>query len=76
MTTGDRLVQAVLAEIEERFRGPLSLAPLTDVAASVGYLDVTHFTRHVERAYGQTPGAWRRAHRQPADPTILPADLL
>ncbi|MDC8756432.1 AraC family transcriptional regulator [Janthinobacterium fluminis] len=33
---------------------------VTEVAASVGYADQSHFTRHFKRAFGVAPGRWRR----------------
>lgn len=33
---------------------------VTDVAASVGFADQSHFTRHFKRAYGVAPGRWRQ----------------
>jgi len=36
--------------------------PVSSVALSVGYLDVTHFIRIYKRATGLTPGQWRREH--------------
>jgi AraC-like DNA-binding protein len=35
---------------------------LTDVAASVGIQNEAHFSRAFRAAYGQSPGAWRRAN--------------
>lgn len=37
-----------------------------EVAAKVGYADVTHFIRLFRRTHGVTPAAWRAAHRRPA----------
>jgi len=75
--TGRTVVQWI---IERRLAGARGLladsdAPLVDVAEQVGYIDVTHFTRQFKRAYGLTPGAWRRAHRVPAKRPIGPSDL-
>jgi AraC-like DNA-binding protein len=37
---------------------------LTDIAMSVGFADQAHFTRVFRRMVGQTPSAWRLAHRR------------
>lgn len=76
--TGRTVVQWIIERRLAEARGVLADtdAPLLDVADRVGYVDVTHFTRQFKRAYGLTPGAWRRAHRVPAKPPITPADSL
>jgi AraC-like DNA-binding protein len=37
--------------------------PVTDIAISVGFADVTTFTRGFKRRYGVTPSQWRGAVR-------------
>ena len=37
---------------------------LDNIANHVGWQDKTHFIRQFRKAYGATPAAWRRAHRQ------------
>ena len=32
---------------------------VADVAALLGFVDQSHFTRHFKRAFGMTPGSWR-----------------
>jgi AraC-like DNA-binding protein len=36
-------------------------APLADAAATAGFADQSHMTRHFKRAYGITPGRWAAA---------------
>jgi AraC family transcriptional regulator len=38
-------------------------APLSDIALRCGFADQSHFCTNFRRAVGQTPAAWRRAHR-------------
>jgi AraC family transcriptional regulator len=38
--------------------------PLGRIALQAGFYDQAHFTRHFRRHTGQTPGAYRRVHRQ------------
>jgi AraC family transcriptional regulator len=38
-------------------------APLSDIALRCGFTDQAHLCKHFRRATGQTPAAWRRAHR-------------
>lgn len=37
--------------------------PLSDIAASAGFADQSHFSRSFRAATGHTPGAYRRLHR-------------
>ena len=39
--------------------------PLGRIALRAGFYDQAHFTRHFRSHTGQTPGAYRRAHRDP-----------
>lgn len=41
-------------------------APLCDIAAACGFEDQSYFTRAFRKAHGVTPGAFRRAARNPA----------
>ena len=38
-------------------------ACLSDIALQCGFTDQAHFSKHFRQATGQTPAAWRRAHR-------------
>ena len=40
-------------------------AKVIDVALEVGYENEAAFSRAFRRAVGESPGAWRRAHRAP-----------
>lgn len=50
------LVQTRVRRARALLRTPLRLA---DIAASVGFSDQSHFTRHFKRKHGVTPGAYR-----------------
>ena len=38
-------------------------ASLSDIALRCGFTDQAHLCKHFRQAAGQTPAAWRRAHR-------------
>ena len=38
-------------------------APLSDIALRCGFTDQAHLCKHFRQSTGQTPAAWRRAHR-------------
>jgi AraC family transcriptional regulator len=38
-------------------------ATLSDIALQCGFTDQAHLCKHFRQAAGQTPAAWRRAHR-------------
>jgi AraC family transcriptional regulator len=38
-------------------------ASLSDIALACGFADQAHLSKHFRQATGQTPAAWRRAHR-------------
>jgi AraC family transcriptional regulator len=42
-------------------------APLSDIALQCGFHDQAHLCRHFRQVAGQTPAAWRRAHRSAID---------
>jgi AraC-like DNA-binding protein len=42
-------------------------ASLSDIALRCGFADQAHFSKHFRHATGQTPAAWRRAHRSRDD---------
>jgi len=42
-------------------------APLSDIAFSCGFTDQAHLCKHFRQTTGQTPAAWRRAHRSNDD---------
>lgn len=66
-----RYVQALRVE---RARGLLERGrlPVSEIAARVGYADVSHFSRVFRRETGLAPGAYRRRFRLPPEP---PSDL-
>jgi AraC family transcriptional regulator len=42
-------------------------ASLSDIALRCGFTDQAHLSKHFRQAVGQTPAAWRRAHRSRRD---------
>jgi len=42
-------------------------ASLSDIALQCGFTDQAHLCKHFRQAMGQTPAAWRRAHRSHPD---------
>jgi AraC-like DNA-binding protein len=42
-------------------------ACLSDIALQCGFTDQAHLSKHFRQAMGQTPAAWRRAHRSHHD---------
>jgi AraC-like DNA-binding protein len=38
-------------------------ASLSDIALRCGFSDQAHLCKHFRQAAGETPSAWRRAHR-------------
>jgi len=38
-------------------------ASLSEIALRCGFADQAHFSKHFRQSAGQTPAAWRRAHR-------------
>jgi AraC-like DNA-binding protein len=42
-------------------------ACLSDIALQCGFTDQAHFSKHFRQATGQTPAAWRSAHRSHHD---------
>ena len=43
----------------ERARGMIEQGePLADIAATIGFADQSHLTRHFKKAFGVTPGRW------------------
>jgi AraC family transcriptional regulator len=42
-------------------------ASLSDIALRCGFADQAHLSKHFRQAAGQTPAAWRRAHRSHHD---------
>ena len=40
-------------------------ASLSDIASQCGFADQAHFCKQFRQAAGETPAAWRRAHRRP-----------
>jgi AraC family transcriptional regulator len=52
-------------------------ASLSDIALKCGFTDQAHLCKHFRQAAGQTPAAWRRAHRHGEhEPLRLPAPQL
>ena len=53
-----------------------SAEPLGHIALRAGFYDQAHFTRHFRRHTGQTPGEYRRTHRDCMEPRpAMPAGL-
>jgi AraC family transcriptional regulator len=48
-------------------------ASLSDIALRCGFTDQAHLCKHFRPAAGQTPAAWRRAHRSPDDEHQTPS---
>ena len=59
-TTFQQVLDTVRFEVARQLLSDSDLA-LDDVAAALGYADVTPFTRTFRRWAGTTPGRWRRA---------------
>jgi AraC family transcriptional regulator len=47
-------------------------ASLSDIALQCGFTDQPHLCKHFRQAAGQTPSAWRRAHRSHLDGNATP----
>jgi AraC-like DNA-binding protein len=47
-------------------------ASLSDIALGCGFTDQAHLCKHFRQAAGQTPAAWRRAHRSHHDENGTP----
>ena len=47
-------------------------AALSDIALRCGFADQAHLCKHFRQAAGQTPAAWRRAHRSDHDENGTP----
>jgi AraC family transcriptional regulator len=47
-------------------------AALSDIALRCGFTDQAHLCKHFRQAAGQTPAAWRRAHRSRPDENATP----
>jgi AraC family transcriptional regulator len=47
-------------------------ASLSDIALRCGFIDHAHLCKHFRQATGQTPAAWRRAHRSRHDENGTP----
>ena len=47
-------------------------ASLSDIALRCGFTDQAHLCKHFRQAAGQTPAAWRRAHRSHHDENRTP----
>ena len=47
-------------------------ACLSDIALRCGFADQAHLCKHFRQAAGQTPAAWRRAHRSRPDENATP----
>jgi AraC family transcriptional regulator len=47
-------------------------ASLSDIALRCGFTDQAHLCKHFRQAAGQTPAAWRRAHRSHHDENWAP----
>jgi AraC family transcriptional regulator len=47
-------------------------ASLSDIALRCGFTDQAHLCKHFRQAAGQTPAAWRRAHRSRHDENGTP----
>jgi AraC family transcriptional regulator len=53
-------------------------APLSDIALGCGFADQAHLCKRFRQAAGQTPAAWRRAHRSHENQggtSLLPAGV-
>jgi len=47
-------------------------ASLSDIALRCGFADQAHLSKHFRQTAGQTPAAWRRAHRSRHDENATP----
>ncbi|WP_309476442.1 AraC family transcriptional regulator [Scytonema millei] len=67
---------AVFRFIEENYRQPITLCDIAQaiyllqkteqtigqIAESIGYQDICHFSRYFRQFYGTSPQAWRNEH--------------
>lgn len=64
MTPGDYLRKKRLNAAAARLADSQSVEPISEIATSSGFTDLTTFSRAFRREYGMTPREWRKSSRE------------